>query len=89
MGTIKLNNVSSINSLVSLSSLSSCQSDQGVTGSGKWAFEVVAGTCGLQIGWHSSNEIFTSELGVGNLEHSYAFNGDRALKFNGSGNEGN
>ena len=88
MGTIKLNKVSSINSLVSLSSLSTCQSDQGVTGSGKWAFEVVLVTCGVQhVGWHSSDEALTAEQGVGNFEHSYAID-HGAHKWSGSGGQG-
>ena len=55
-------------------------------GQGKWYYEVAVLTAGLvQIGWadHSFQLSCDSTDGVGDDEHSYAYDGSRQMKWNG------
>ncbi|KAJ4732688.1 E3 ubiquitin-protein ligase RKP [Rhynchospora pubera] len=50
---------------------------------GKWMFEVVLETCGVQqLGWAKLSCSFTDHRGVGDDEDSYAFDGKRVTKWN-------
>ena len=50
---------------------------------GKWMYEVILGTCGIQqIGWATLQCPFTSEEGVGDAPDSYAWDGKRVQRWN-------
>lgn len=50
---------------------------------GRWMYEVQLGSSGiLQIGWTPPNARFTSEEGIGDSAHSYAYDGKRQRKWN-------
>ncbi|KAI3996293.1 hypothetical protein MKX01_026761 [Papaver californicum] len=50
---------------------------------GKWMYEVLLETCGVQqLGWASLSCPFTDHKGVGDAEDSYAFDGRRVSKWN-------
>ncbi|KAI3842213.1 hypothetical protein MKW98_026003 [Papaver atlanticum] len=50
---------------------------------GKWMYEVILETCGVQqLGWASLSCPFTDHKGVGDAEDSYAFDGRRVSKWN-------
>jgi Kip1 ubiquitination-promoting complex protein 1 len=50
---------------------------------GKWLYEVQLDSSGiLQIGWTPQNARFTSEEGIGDSAHSYAYDGKRQRKWN-------
>ena len=50
---------------------------------GKWQYEVnIASGAVMQVGWTSSKEMFSSERGVGDTIHSYAYDSNRAKAWN-------
>ncbi|XP_075479160.1 E3 ubiquitin-protein ligase RKP-like [Primulina tabacum] len=50
---------------------------------GKWMYEVILETCGIQqLGWASSACPFTDHKGVGDGDDSYAYDGKRVSKWN-------
>jgi Kip1 ubiquitination-promoting complex protein 1 len=50
---------------------------------GKWMYEVVLETCGVQqLGWATVSCPFTDHKGVGDADDSYAFDGKRVTKWN-------
>lgn len=50
---------------------------------GKWIYEVVLETCGVQqLGWVSLSCPFPDHKGIGDAEDSYAFDGRRVSKWN-------
>ncbi|KAI9328201.1 hypothetical protein DFJ73DRAFT_862136 [Zopfochytrium polystomum] len=62
----------------------SMRANYGVQGSGKYAYEVLLSTDGiLQVGWTTLSIVFDPEggEGVGDNEHSYAFDGQRMKKW--------
>lgn len=69
--------------LVQYSLLRSGSKSKAVCVQGKWMYEVILATSGIQqIGWATIDTPFTAEEGVGDAPNSYAWDGKRVQRWN-------